>query len=366
MRICLFPVLCFAAFSAMAAPPLLTQDFEQDDTGWVVFGGDGKIQVTHDPALVKNGKGTMEFRYESSGTKPALAVLPVQKPLTGTKSLKLWVKSDADTAAAIALVEKDGGRYDANFWLEANTWQRVELTPDDFILATGPHDPKDPDGKLDLDQLQAIALLDASQLFATALGDAAAHIAVEDRSGTHTMWVDDFEVSSTTPAWYAPQPRFLIDGFRAPQVNWITMGGANLKIESGKTLRIDCKQMPDHFVIATHMLPPMDLKSATHIAFDIAADKPAHLVFVLQEKSDTSEGPRYHADVEVDGGGQPKHRELALSGFELDDNGPPDPDHKLDLDKLKMFSIVNVTGAYTGEDSINTIRIGKIEAVTHK
>jgi hypothetical protein len=124
--------------------------------------------------------------------------------------------------------------------------------------------------------------------------------------------------------------------------------------------------MADRFAIVMHPLPAMDLTGATHVAFDIAAEKPAHLILSIQEKSAAGEGPRYGVDFEVTGGNKVEHREVAFASFELDDKGPPDPDHKLDLDKLKLFSIVNVTGAYTGEDSMNTIRIGKIDAVKEK
>ena len=110
----------------------------------------------------------------------------------------------------------------------------------------------------------------------------------------------------------------------------------------------------------------MDLTGATHIAFDIASEKPAHLVLSLEEKSDLPEGPRYNIDVEVPGGDKVVRRELALASFDPDETGPKDPNHRLDLDKLKTLSLANVTGAYTGEDSINTIRIGKIEAVKEK
>jgi hypothetical protein len=350
----------------------MMQDFEREPAGWMVLGGDGKIQVTHDPALVKNGKGAMEFRYEASGTKPAIAVLPVTQALTGMKSLNAWMMSDAETVVALALIEKNGGRYAAALWLEANTWQRVELTPEDFQLSTNPTDPKDPDGKLDLDQIEGIAMIDVSQIFGAVGFASDAPIAVQDYSGPHKLWLDDLEIGSSAPGWAAPKAALLIEDFRAPQVNWFSMGGANFKLDpsgsviKGRAMRIDCNQMADRFVILMHPLPAVDLTGATRIEFDIAADKFAHLVLSLQEKADQGEVPRYNIELEVPGGNKVSHQELALAAFDLDDNGPKDPDHKLDLDKLKIMSLVNVTGAYTGEDNVNTIRIGKIEAFKGK
>jgi hypothetical protein len=360
------------AIPVFAAPPVMMQDFEQDTAGWLVVGGEGKLQVTHDSSLVKNGHGAMEFRYEASGAKPAILVLPASRPLAAMKSLNTWMMSDADTVVALALMEKNGGHYVAPFWLEANTWQRVELTPDDFQLSTNPNDPKDPDGKLDLDQIETMAIIDVSQLFGAMGLNNHAPILVQDFSGPHKLWVDDFEISPDAPAWAAAKTRFLIEDFRAPQINWFSMGGASLKVDSsgsvikGRAVQMDCNQLADRFVIVMHPLAAMDLTGATHIVFDIAAEKPAHLVLSLEEKSDQTEGPRYNLDFEVPGGNQVSHRELALAAFDPDDNGSKDADHKLDLDKLKSLGLVNVTGAYTGEDSVNTIRIGKIEAVKAK
>jgi hypothetical protein len=42
----------------------------------------------------------------------------------------------------------------------ANAWQQVELTPADFALGDGPNDPADPDDKLELDQVEGIAIFD--------------------------------------------------------------------------------------------------------------------------------------------------------------------------------------------------------------
>lgn len=362
-------MLCSAV--AWAAPPLIHQDFEKDASGWVSFGPTpATIHVTHDPLTVRNGNGALSIEYDGSAGKPALAVLPVSTSLAAMKSLRLWLMADSPTAAAIFLTEKEGGRYGAIVWLEPQVWERIELTPEDFILATGPDDPKDPDGKLDLDKIQAIGVFDLSQVFSTMFGDSQAPIAIAIHGGPHKLLLDDFEVSAETPSWYKPRAPFLIDNFTHPCVDWFTLGGVDLKVATdgkvipGNSLEATYQQTPERFVVMVHELPPTDLTGATHIAFDIASDKSSTLVLSFEENvPGKARGPRYSTNIEVAGGGKPSHREVAVSSFELDANGPADPKGKLDLDKLKSLSLVDITAAFTQQETVNTLHLANVEAI---
>jgi hypothetical protein len=119
-------IALFAA-SAWAAQPIIHDDFEQNESGWIAYGSDSaRVHITHDPAQVKNGKGALEFDYESSSTKPAVAILPITESTQMQKmhSVGLWMMAESATAAAISLSEKQGGRYVAIFWLAPHSWQR--------------------------------------------------------------------------------------------------------------------------------------------------------------------------------------------------------------------------------------------------
>jgi hypothetical protein len=363
--------LLLMSFAAWAGPPLIHQDFARDASGWTSFGAaTANIHVIHDPLTVRNGKSALAIEYESSATKPAIAVLPIPGGLAGMKSLSAWLMADSPTAAAIFLSEKEGGRYVAVVWLEPQAWQRIELTPEDFVLAMGPADPKDPDGKLDLDQVQAVGIFDVSQIFSGLLGDSKAPIAVDVHGGAHKLLVDDFEVGTETPSWYKPRTPFQIDNFLHPGVGWLTLGGVDFKLDTdgkvipGNCLQASYQQTPDRFVVMIRPLPPMDLRTATHIAFDIASDKASTLVLSLEEiVPGKDQGPRYSTNFEVEGGGKPAHREIALSSLEIDQNGPPDPTGKLDLEKLKSLTLVDITAAFTQQESVNTIHLAHVEAV---
>jgi hypothetical protein len=358
--------------AAWAGPPLIHQDFAQDASGWMSFGpSPATIKAIHDPLTVRNGKGALSVEYEGSAAKPAILALPVPHGLAGMKSLRAGLMVDSPTAAAIFLSEKEGGRYSAVVWLEPHVWEQVELTPDDFILGTSPADPKDPDGKLDLDQINAVGILDLSQVFPGMFGDTNAPLAIDLHSGKHKLLMDDFEIGTDSPSWYKPRTALEIDRFVHPSLLWFTLGGADLKLDTdgkvipGNSLEATYQQSAERFVVIPHELPPMDLSKATHLAFDIASEKPSTIIFAFEEVAPGKErGPRYSANVEVDGGGKPAHREVALSSFALDQNGAPDPGGKLDRTKLKSISLVDITAAITGQEAVNTIHLANLQAIT--
>jgi hypothetical protein len=251
------------------------------------------------------------------------------------------------------------------FWLEPKTWQRVELTPDDFVLGRNPGDPEDADGRLDLDQVEAVSLVDLSQILNARAGEGDAPIAVIAHTGPQKIFLDDFEVTAAAPDWYKPRAAFVIDSFDHPQIDWFTLGGADLRRDaSARAMKVDYEQLTDRYVVLIHQLPALDLRGATHLEFDIASDKAAQFVVSFEERvPGQTDGPRYSAIIRVSGGGKMEHRQVALSGFEFDENGPKDANGKLDLDQLKSLTLVDITGPSTQQSGVNSIRLANLQAV---
>jgi hypothetical protein len=323
------------------------------------------------PAQVKSAKEPMVMEYDGSSRNPVITVLPVPDSLRGMKSVRFRFKAKSATAIGITLNETDGGRYTAVCWLPPDVWQRVELVPEDFILGQMANDPKDPDGKLDLDQVRGIAIVDVSQLLGAAMAATSAPVVVAERGERQKLMMDGFEVSTETPGWYKPREAYTIEKFAHPQLNWFTFGGADLaldtsrKVIAGNALQANYEQGESRFVTIVHALAPMTLNGATHLTFDVASDKDAELIFSLQEASQgKGDGPRYHVQVHVPGGGKAAHRQVAFSAFEIAEDSAPDPTGKLDLDKLRSIGIVDITGAISQQAGVvNTLRIGNVAAV---
>jgi hypothetical protein len=331
------------------------------------MGGTGTLRVLRDDAGLRDNQPALAFDYEIGPRKFGVAILPADPgALTSMDQLHFWVKTDYATTVIVIMKEKDGGSYSAMAWSPGGTWQEVRLSPRDFSLGERATDPPDPDGKLDLDQIQGIGIADLGQLLGAGsspmLGDAAAR-----RAGKHTLLLTGFEALSGN---HAQTDNLSVDRFDTPQITWSAIGDVTLTRDSSEihapapALESRYGANDNGIIIFGRNLPPDIPANITHISFDVAAEKDAQLAFVLQQKgSGKGEGPRYNTVVEVRGGGKSDHRELALRAFDLDRNGPPDPAGALNISKSKSLAITDAArfaGAGTGP---NTIWISNIRLI---
>ncbi len=359
---------------ACADPPVFKDDFDAASEGWIALGPHAKAAVTTAEGKAKSGKGALEFTYEIGG-KPAEAtggMPPFDALMRATpngalakmKSLRFWAKSDGEMPLAIVLTEKDGGRYIASAWIPKGEWQEIVLAPDDFSLTDGKDDPKDPDGKLDLDKVENIAIADPLAIFAPALSasgqggfsDAGLHI------GKHTLWLDDFTVSTeAAPSGAAPEKGTTgLDLFDRDQLRWIALGEVQLKLDKAaptktRAMRVDYKQGDGQYVVLIRMLHNLKAAADDNFVIDVAAAKSARLILTLEEQN----GAKYSLTLAVPGDSDPINRVLPLSSFALSE-GPADDNGKLDLDKVKSLTITDVTGAFGIAKQKNTLWIGPI------
>ena len=340
---------------------LVRQTFDDGPAGWIAAGTGGTVRMTHEAADVKSGKGALAFDYTVGGGVAVLA-LPLQgMDISKMDRVSFWIKSDVPTPIAVVFNEKKpGGDYSAICWSTGNTWQRVELDVADFQLNAGPKDPVDPDGKLDLHAVQSIGIVDVSSMLGTRVDDGSP-VVMDSHAGKHSFFLDDFEVSSESGV--PGRENTLIDDFRSPQLQWLTLGGATLKPENAG-MRAVYEQKESRFVVLSRRIGNVDLRSAESVAFDVASDRPAQLLLTLEEEAaGKAQGPRYNLTLEVPGGGKVDHREVQLSAFEHAEDGPADVDGKLDLDKLKSFLILDITGNFTHESARNSLWVGNIRGV---
>jgi hypothetical protein len=361
--------LSLSVMTAIAATPLLHSTFDEGQGAWITMGDNGAIRVTREAADVREGKPSLAFDYDIGPKKFGAAILPVEDGALATMDqVHFWVKTDYPTSFAVILSEKGGGNYSAVAWSPGGVWQEVRFEPRDFALNDKASDPPDPDGKLDLDQLQGIGLADLGQLFGAAPPNPAMPIVMARHPGKHTMLVSDFEVlSGSVPT----KDKLIIDQFDAPQISWMSPGGASFRLDnskdhaSGKAVEVSYGEAEHAVVFFVRTLPPDIPVNITHISFDIASEKPAQFIFALQEKSaGKSEGPRYNTTVEVKGGGKSDHRDLALSAFTLDQNGPLDPYDGLKPDKSKSLSIADISAVANAAHGPNKLWLSNLRLVS--
>ena len=369
----------FSAFAgitckAMAEPPALKDDFDTASENWLALGPHAKAAVTNAEGKAKNGKGALEYTYEI-GNKPAEAAggmppfdsllrMTPNAALAKMKSLRFWAKTDGEMPLAIVLSEKDGGRWIAMSWIPKGDWQEVVLSPEDFSLTDGKDDPKDPNGKLDLDKVENIGITDPLGIFAPALSasgqggfsEAGLHI------GKHTLWLDDFTVSTDAAAASSATEKSTsaIDLFERDHLRWFALGEVQMKLDKAaptktRALRVDYKQGDGQYIILVRTLHHLKASPEDKFVIDAAAAKSARLVLTLEEQN----GSKYSLTLAVPGDSEPIHRDLAFSDFALSE-GAKDDNDKLDPDKVKSFTITDVTGAFGIAKQKNTLWIGPI------
>jgi hypothetical protein len=341
----------FAAFFALLASAqqnpdiLLHQDFETGAAGWFAPGG-GAVRVTHEAGQAHSGNSALAFTYEVKRGQISAAVMPASPVMARMSRLRFWVKTDRDTPVGVLLSETKpgGGNYTAWFWSPANAWQQIDLTPADFVLADGPQDPKDADGKLDLDQLQAVGVLDLASFFP----------APPAQAGPHTMWIDDFEaLGDPAPA---EDSAMRIDNFDRGFLQWITIGAMDLKLAQADNplhepaLEASYQQRDNPLPVLLRRISNYDLAKAARLDFDVATDEQTTLAIALEVKRPgAAQGPRFTLPIFPPGKREVFHVSVKLEDFQ--------GQGKLDPAQLKTLILTDPAGA----GAYNRIWVGKVE-----
>jgi hypothetical protein len=360
-------VVIFLGGSACSRKPepaaTIIQTFETSDEGWVPYGHGARVDVTRDSALVKSDQAALAVNYTFNPGDFGSAVLPLEVgQMARTPNLRFWIRTDHATAIIVVLSEKQpgGGYYSSWFWSPKQQWQYIELAPSDFSLNMGPNDPKDPNGRLDLEQVNGLGLSDLGQAFQQIGVDPAYPLIVDRPTGSHTFSFDNLELSSRGVSHGK-----LLGDPRRKFTAWITLGGAQIAVEEQDNplkepaTKISYAQTPGRSVVLSHSLMQASLGGAGKLQFRAASAKDSQLLVYLEEKKmGATEGPRYTSALTVAGGSKPIDQTIDFSGFTFDRTGPPDPNGRLDGAELKSISLIDITATTTQKSAPNTLWIG--------
>jgi hypothetical protein len=350
---------------------ILIADFEGDLAEWTGLklgdgganpDGESKIAITREAGLVKSGKGSLSYAYEVA--PKTLRVLVLQRPLdlTGMKSLRLWVKCTHSTAVVIGLGEASGASYQTAAHCAAGVWQEVAVNLDELTVD---EPAKDPNGKLDLDQVASITIFDIGGFVATFIPDV---------KGPRTMWLDDISFSSkpvaqtTGPAQVTKVvPIHLVDNFESSVIRWIPISvefsdKPKFSLFDGK-VAVD-KDVPEgggrqslkfsyprkgkkiHGLIRN--LEKVDLSKAASLELALKTSHDGTFIVTIEEK----DGSRYNKKVDLLLGDW-KSFSWKLSDFTLAEDSQ-DENGKLDADQIKQVSIADVTNLVGGGEADET------------
>jgi len=319
------------------------------DEGWVGLGDIAKVSRVSSP------RPALEFGYTVDKRNLNLLVHPFEPGvLAGAQQLRLTLKIDTDTAIAIIVEEKGGGRWTAVASIPKEVWQTIALAPSDFTLSRDSGDPVDPNGKLDLDKVSGVSLLDLHQFFVRAESQAL-QMFVPVVPGPRTLWLSSFLADAKA------LPPNSLDGLVRPQLGWMAVGGLALKrATAGSPLPLPALEA-SYSVAATKVggmlrpLPTGALTGKTSLSFTAAVLKSTTLLVQLEDEL----GGKANATVEVPGVRVPKKVTLALSDFKPSDDSKRD---KLDLSRVKQVLILDISGLTESVEQSNTLWLANLEA----
>jgi hypothetical protein len=329
-----------------------------DDTGGNAD-AESKIAITREAGLVKSGKGSLSYAYEVA--PKTIRLLALQRPLdlTGMKSLRLWVKCSHTTAVVIGLGEASGANYQTAAHCAAGVWQEIAVNLDELTID---EPAKDPNGKLDLDQIGSITIFDIGGFVATFLPDV---------KGSRTLWLDDIAFSSkavaqTTGAAQVTKvvPIHLVDNFESSVIRWIPISvdfSEKLKFslfdaavavdkdvpEGGgrQSLKFSYPRKGKKIHGLMRSLDKVDLSKAATLELALKASHDGTFIVTIEEK----DGSRYNKKIDLLLGDW-KSFSWKLGDFTLAEDSQ-DENGKLDADQIKQLSIADISNLVGGAEA---------------
>lgn len=338
------------------------EDFEGVSHSWTVLGDMGRVSITSEAANVKSGSGALKFEYViEKGQVSALIRRLEQAPPPDMQAISFWARSTERSFLAVVLQEQDGGRYTASALLPAGQWQRVEMAISDFGLSQEPDDPKDPNNKLDVDRIEAVAITDLTQVLAQA-GDSSLMGMFGIKPGRRALFLDDIEVSTKPLPAATPAPNeTVIDSFLRPHATWYATGAADCTLFDGKPLdakgiRIEYPREQGKIAAIFKMLPKGALTGYTKLVLSAASAEPVTLMVQLEE----TDGGKYNGFITLEGGQKATQVTLNFAELQRSDDAE-DADGKLDVAKVKQIVIADPS-FMTGGTGRNTVWLAKVRA----
>lgn len=313
----------------------VVMNFEKDTHGWQPFyGTDGKVDRVTNPNDVKNGTGALQYTFTTG--KDKLNLLYHTEPEYYAKGFRFWVKTNRPTGVVFILSEENSERWQAIVWCGHNQWQQVTLALSDFALA---EDSPKGNGKIDMEKLDAMGFLDLMAMLG-GMPDSQALLGTT-HSGTHMLWLDDFEFLEKEPVRNAKSDA--LDEFHLDHLTWLAFPNITLKKSAGGLQAHYKQEIPALFAVMKG-IPLEALSKAKGIELKMATKFPTDIALVLEEM----DGERWMVMLEMGNEKEKSDWKKIWSDFAITDDTKGKGNNKLEPGKVKMMSLIDF-GVIAGE-----------------
>jgi hypothetical protein len=223
------------------------------------------------------------------------------------------------------------------------------LPKSEFILTKGPNDRPDGNGRLDMERVQGISLVNMRSI----LGQAAnplIEMLFAQKPGTQTLQLARLVATDATNI-------YTLDGLNLPQIGWFPAGETKLSLTptttsplKSKSLRIGYSVGGGQVGVLFRRITKGSLAASTGIGWNIASENATTLTFQVED----SEGGKFKTEVKVTGGKAPSTTTVKWSQFTPADDSKTKRE-KPDPAKITQIAFIDITGFTEGAKANHTL-----------
>lgn len=314
--------------------PVQAQDLLKPAPGdWTALGEGASAQAGREEGWSRQGRPALDYRYQVGKGQLSLLVLPIHgAALARAGGLSFAVKASHMSNLLLALEEQGGGRWSLPVTVNAGQWQEVRIALDDLVLAVGGDAPPDSNGRLDLERVRRLSVVDVGAMLASKSPDAMRLFGIP--GGAHRLALDDLRFTAAGPRADSADS---LDGFARPSPPWSTFGAS--RAEPGREAPlsqpgwvVDYRKQTGAVMSVIRPLPAGALSGADALELSLASRIKTSLVLKLEQ----SDGDKFEASFDLPGRAELQTVSLKLADFKRSDdsgsrNARPRPERIVNL-----------------------------------
>ena len=280
------------------------------------MGTDAQVEPVQASGAGQGAQAALEYRYRVGKGLVSLLVLPLPKGrLEGTGSMRFSAKTAHLTSLTLALEEQGGGRWTAAVTLRPDRWQDIQVPYKDLMLAVGGDAPADRNGRLDLDRVQRIAIIDTGAMLSASSPKMMQLFDIE--AGDRRLVIANFGIEPAP----VPSPGERLDGLDRSYLPWSVFGATDAQVAADAPLRepglvVDYRKATGKVMSAIRQLAAGSV--ADGATLELAAASRMKITLVL--KVEQQDGGKFEASFGLPAGGTLQTARLRPADFKRSDD----------------------------------------------
>lgn len=314
-------------------------------SAWTVLGDGASVEVTRDADRSRDGQPAVDYRYVVGKGQLSVLVLPTPGGLPAQAGgLAFDARADHMTNLTLSLEEQGGGRWTVPVILNADAWRKVDIAFGDLVLSTGGDAPADGNGKLDLQRVKSITVVDTDAMLASKSSDMMRFFGIAEGPRRLALAKLSFTAARTGNA--APS----LDGFEQTNLPWSVFGATHAGAGHSAPLQsaglvVDYRRKTGLLLSLVRPLPPGILGDTSAVQWTLASRLKTKLVVKIEQ----SDGGTFEAGFELPGDSKLHTLSLPIAEFKRADDSrtratSPRPDKATNLLLLDIGGLFTANG----------------------